>query len=99
MKEIMKDRSVRLYTILQAVFTMGAFITSGTYVTFLQEKGMSLLQVNTVNSAYFLVLFICEIPTGAFADIFGRKQSFLVACVLRGFASVIYGMSQSFWGK
>lgn len=98
MKEIMKEKATRQYILFLSFFTVGAMITSGTYVTFLQEHRMSLFQVNLVNTTYFLTLFLCEIPTGAFADIFGRRRAFITACVLRGLGSLIYGLSQTFWG-
>lgn len=94
----MKEKTVRQYMIFLSLFMMGQMATSAIYVTFLQENGMSLLQVNLINTVFFLTLFICEIPTGAFADIFGRKQSFIIACFLRGLASIIYGMSHTISG-
>jgi MFS family permease len=54
--------------------------------------------VNLVNTVFFLTLFVCEIPTGAFADIFGRKTSFVTACALICSSMLIYGCSHSFLG-
>jgi MFS family permease len=48
--------------------------------------------------SFFLTLFICEIPTGAFADIFGRKKSFVLACVLMCLSMFVYGCSHTFFG-
>ncbi len=98
MQEIMKEKTVRQFILLSSMFTMSHMVTAGIYVTFLQSHGMSLLQVNLINTIYFVTIFICEIPTGAYADIFGRKQSFVMACVLRGMAEWVYGMSSTLWG-
>lgn len=98
MQTTMKVKAVQQYTTFLSLWMMGTMIISATYVTFLQEKGMNLFQVNLVNTCFFLTLFVCEIPTGAFADVFGRKKSFIIACLLHGLGSVIYGMSQTFWG-
>ena len=62
------------------------------------KNGLNLLEVNIVNMAFYLTLFICEIPTGAFADIFGRKTSFILACVLMSVSMFIYGSSHTFIG-
>lgn len=94
----MKERPVQQYNIFLTLFIMGQMVTSAMYVTFLQENGMSLMQVNTINAVFFLTIFICEIPTGAFADIFGRKRSFITACFLKGVGSIVYGMSNNISG-
>jgi MFS family permease len=57
-----------------------------------------LFEINLVNAAFFLTLFICEIPTGAFADIFGRKTSYVLACALICVSMIIYGCSHTFTG-
>jgi MFS family permease len=97
-RNIMKERVVRLYFTLSSLFAIGMMVTTSTYVMFLREHGMSLLQVNLVNSVFFVTLFLCEIPTGAFADIFGRTWAFILACIFRGLGSLIYGLSETFWG-
>ncbi|MCX6716698.1 MAG: MFS transporter [Candidatus Taylorbacteria bacterium] len=62
------------------------------------HNGLNLFQVNLVNAIYFLTLFLCEIPTGAFADIFGRKKSFVTACALMSISMFVYGSSHTFAG-
>jgi MFS family permease len=62
------------------------------------KHGLDLFEVNIVNAMYFLTLFLCEIPTGAFADIFGRKTSFVMACALMGISMFVYGLSDSMAG-
>ncbi len=90
-------------TILQ-YFTMTMLISFGmgsacaVYVTFLTSHGLNLLEVNLVNLVFFSTRFICEIPTGAFADVFGRKVSFVVSCILFSLGMFLYGLSNSFWG-
>lgn len=97
MTKEMKE-TVRHYLLLRGVSTFGMAIFSAVYVTFLMAKGLNLLQVNLVNFVFFTTLFIFEIPTGAFADIFGRKLSFVLSCGLWSLSMLVYGMSHSFWG-
>ncbi len=95
----MQRKIIRQYYVLSGMFSAGGMqIVAATYVTFLLNSGLSLLEVNLVNMAYFLTLFICEIPTGAFADIFGRKTSFVLACALMCVSMCIYGSSGTFSG-
>lgn len=87
------------YYILSGLYnTFGMQIISAIYVSYLIKNGLNLFEVNLVNTCFFLTLFICEIPTGAFADIFGRKVSFVSACALQSISLAVYGMSHSFLG-
>lgn len=65
---------------------------------FLLSQGLDLFQINLVNLVFFITLFLCEIPTGAFADVFGRKTSFVASCVISMFAMLMYAFSRTFWG-
>ncbi len=90
---------IRQYYVLSCLFNVGGLsIVSAIYVDFLIGNGLNLLQVNLANCVFFLTLFACEIPTGAFADIFGRKTSFLVACGLMALSMFVYGLSHTFLG-
>ncbi|MCX6718781.1 MAG: MFS transporter [Candidatus Taylorbacteria bacterium] len=62
------------------------------------KHGLNLFEVNLVNTSFFITLFVCEIPTGAFADIFGRKASFVLACALISVSMFVYGSSSNLWG-
>ena len=97
MTKEMKE-TVRHYLILQATMAFGISFISAFYVTFLMAKGLNLFQVNLVNFAFWTTLFVCEMPTGAFADVFGRKLSFVLSCLLFGLGMVVYGFVNSFWG-
>ncbi|MES2216713.1 MAG: MFS transporter [Patescibacteria group bacterium] len=95
----MQRKIIRQYYILSCLFNAGGMqVIAAIYVTFLLRNGLNLLEVNLVNMVFFLTLFICEIPTGAFADIFGRKTSFVCACALMCLSMFIYGSSHTFAG-
>jgi MFS family permease len=95
----MYKKTLRQYYILSCLFNTGGLqIICAIYVAFLMKNGLNLLQVNLVNAAYFLTMFICEIPTGAFADIFGRKKAFVTACAIMCGSMVVYGLSHTFTG-
>ncbi len=95
----MHKKIIRQYYVLSFLFSvMGVQVISAMYVTFLLKNGLNLFQVNLVNASYFLTLFICEIPTGAFADIFGRKTAFVASCTLMSLGLFVYGSSHTFAG-
>ena len=39
---------------------------------------------------YFVVLFLTDVPTGAFADALGRRRSFVLGAALRVCAFLLY---------
>jgi len=86
------------YYVLTALSCAGHSVICATYVMYLLSHGLDLFQVNMVNFAFFLTLFIAEIPTGAFADVFGRKMSFIVSCILFSFGMLIYALSDTIYG-
>lgn len=95
----MPKKIIRQYYILSFLFSaMGVQVISAIYVSFLLKNGLNLLQVNLVNAVFFLTLFVCEIPTGAFADIFGRKKAFVAASALMSLGMFVYGSSHTFIG-
>jgi MFS family permease len=61
--------------------------TNAIGVIYLGFKGLSLTQIGILESIFHLTSFICEVPTGALADIYGRKLSM----VLGRIASIISG--------
>lgn len=68
---------------------------SATYVLFLLSQGLDLLQVNLVNLAFMTGNFLFEIPTGAYADYFGRKKSVIISNIFIVTAFVTYFFSSS----
>lgn len=62
----------------------------GVYPLFLRARGLNQFQMNSVLAIYFVVMFLTDVPTGAFADALGRRRSFILGCALRTGAFLIY---------
>jgi MFS family permease len=77
---------------------MGIGFHAGIYSNFLRSAGLDELQINLVNVFFFVTLFLFEIPTGIFADVYGRKKSFLISCSLLSVSMLVYSFSETFWG-
>ncbi len=92
-----KKITIQYYVLSGLLSFCGLSLTSAIYATFLMRHGLSLMEVNLVNGMFFAMLFIFEIPTGAYADIFGRKRAVVLACLLLALAKCIYALSTSFW--
>jgi MFS family permease len=59
-----------IYILLQNVD-----LTRGIWMIYLAGKGMSLTQLGLLETIFHITSFAMEVPTGAVADIFGRKAS------------------------
>lgn len=74
-------------------FIMCISLTQGFWLIYLASKGMSLLQLGILEGVFHVTSFIMETPTGAVADLYGRKFSrmlgrlFLIADLLL----ILYG--------
>lgn len=87
-------------TIYYLLLFLSSFATntiSVTYVLFLLSQGLDLLQVNLVNVAFMVGIFIFEIPTGAYADNFGRRKAVIISTALVTLAFATYFLSSTLW--
>ncbi|KKU88394.1 MAG: hypothetical protein UY19_C0030G0001, partial [Candidatus Wolfebacteria bacterium GW2011_GWA2_47_9b] len=85
------------YYLFSGCFTTALSFIFSTYSVFLIAKGFDLLQMNLVNCFFVVGVFCMEIPTGAYADVLGRRNSFIAACFVLSAAMGIYYMADSFW--
>ena len=79
----------RYYTVWLFYMFGGAFMF-GVYPLFLRSRGLTQFEINSVLAMYFTVLFLTDVPTGAFADSVGRRTAFIVGCGLRVVAFMAY---------
>src|SRR5262245_4522745 len=89
-------RTERTYLLVFAGYNLAQFLIAPVYPLFLLRCGLDLFQINVVLAVYLLTVFALEIPTGAFADRYGRRRSFLASCVIRALAYGLYSRAQSF---
>jgi len=74
------NKNTRAYFLF--IFFYNAVVFTPIYVLFEQHRGLNLAQVSMTVSVYYLTFFILEIPTGIFADKYGRKISLMFGAVL-----------------
>ena len=94
----MNAKTIKQYIVLSSISSFGKNAIFATYATFLLGHGLNLFQLNLVNVVFFTTLLIFEIPTGAFADICGRKLSYVISCAMVSVAALIYSASHNFLG-
>lgn len=82
---------------LYAISFLGgvAFFYNSVETLYYRHFGLSFQQIGALLSAGLLAKVILDVPTGAFADIYGKKKSLLVStvCTFLGVACLLWGSS------
>ncbi|MBF4693870.1 MFS transporter [Fusibacter sp. Q10-2] len=73
-------------------------LTRGIWMIYLASKGMSLTQLGLLETIFHLTSFTMEVPTGAVADLLGRKVSRVGGRILALISVSILLLSNHFWG-
>lgn len=60
------------------------------------ERGFSLTQINLLDTPFFLLIVVAEVPTGAIADRFGRRTSLLLGGAFFSVAVFVFGIADNF---
>ena len=67
---------------LYMVTSVGYFqIAGASWVALLALRGFSLLEIGMLESIFHIVSFCFELPSGVFADVFGRKKTLVLSQV------------------
>ena len=77
-------------------FFIGFYIANGTTVLFARELGLSFSRVFTLSAVYMLMFVLFEIPTGALADLIGRKKTIVLGSAALVIAAIASGSAQNF---
>lgn len=75
-----------------------ALVVVPVIVPYWQSRGLSQTQIFLLQSAFGLSMVLFEVPSGWFADRFGRRTSLLVGSVLPPLGFALYAVSPGFAG-
>lgn len=79
-----------------AFFKNFAFFSAVLVPFFTDWGGITLLQIQILQSWFSIWVFILEVPTGAVADKIGRKHSLMLGSFMIAIATLVYGSIPSF---
>lgn len=94
MSTILKRNIYRLYVIKMAKWFS---LIMPVVVLFYQENDLSMTQIFWLKSFYSIGIVAFEIPSGYFADIWGRKKTLIAGTLLTTLGFSFYGFSSHFW--
>lgn len=81
-----------LYMILYSLMFFTPII-----VLFYQANGLSLAQIMILQSAASILFVLLEVPSGYFADIFGRKKALALTGIFAAMAMSVFALSTNFY--
>ncbi|MDA0301651.1 MAG: MFS transporter [Chloroflexi bacterium] len=89
------DRNLRLLYAL-GVFTMAQPGLAIWVIYLLDFRDLTLAQVGLMEAFYWGVKLLLEMPSGAFADRFGRRTTFWVGLVIEGAGVIMFAFASNF---
>lgn len=74
---------------------LGNLSLTGAWVAILASRGYSLVEIGIAETVFHITSLIFEIPSGVFADVFGRKKMLIVSTIMGIIADVIMILSHN----
>lgn len=68
---------------------LGNLSLTGAWVAILAARGYSLVEIGVAETIFHITSLIFEIPSGVFADVFGRKKMLIVSTIMRIIGNII----------
>jgi len=90
-------RTERTYYVVVALWNLPGWFMHPLYPMFLLSRGLDLFEISAIFAIFQISVFLFEVPTGAIADLYGRKVSFLLSCLVRMSAFLLYSVAPGFW--
>jgi MFS family permease len=78
-------------------FTCSFDLSASIWVLYLVSKGLPLWQIGFLEGVFHIVSFLSEIPSGAIADVLGRKRAMIISRISTTIASALMLCTNSFW--
>ena len=95
-KKISKARGqIKKLYLLDGVGAM--MIAGASWVALLAARGYSTVEIGFLESIFHVASMIFEVPSGALADVFGRKKIMVASSVMAIISSLIMVLSDSFF--
>ena len=92
-----KDTARKQIRKLLALDSAGSFMIAGaSWVALLAARGFSTVQIGMAESIFHVASMSFEIPSGAIADVFGRKRTLVAGRVMSVLSAVLMIFSDSF---
>ncbi len=86
------QHNIRIFYIVDALRAL--WFISSIWVLF-ERQYLTMSQITLIEALILGVALVMQLPTGAFADIFGRKKAMIIGCLLYAISIGVYSMSNT----
>lgn len=83
--------------VLYLSLIFGNLSLTGAWVAILSARGYSLVEIGIAETVFHITSLLFEIPSGVFADVFGRKKMLMVGSFMRLMGNIIMICSRNFY--
>ncbi|MES3005530.1 MAG: MFS transporter [Patescibacteria group bacterium] len=90
--------TIRIYIGSVILRSLSGSMVGAIYVKYLLMNGLSLFETSLLNCVFYIALIFLDVPTGAFADVFGRKKSVALSFACAALGQIAYGVSTTISG-
>lgn len=80
----MKNKQIRTYILINALYQFSFGVTSVILGIFLHDQGFSYAQISMYSFVFWIFSFFFEIPSGFIADLFPTNRIMFLSSVTRG---------------
>lgn len=80
-----------------SAFIMNLNMQNSIWVLYLTYCGLNLAEIDIMEGIYHATSIVCEIPSGAVADLLGRKRSMVLSRICTAVSCMVMLCAKSFW--
>ena len=92
-----KQFSINIFYLLNALFFVHLGFIGAIYIVFFYNFGISKLHTNMLSSIFAITVFLFEIPSGAYSDLFGTRKSLLLSGGLLVLSMTLFAFGNNLW--
>ncbi len=92
-----KGLSSNIWKIYASSFIVNFSFFVPIIILFWQANGLSFFQIMLLQAIFSVAVLLLEIPTGFFADVYGRKKTMILSGVFLGAGAFAYSIGTSFY--
>jgi MFS family permease len=93
----MTDLKANLWKIYVYKFISEFYLIVPILIPYYKSNSLSSTQIFTIQAAYALSILILEVPSGYFADVFGRKKTLILGAIFMPVGLAVYAFTGSFF--
>ncbi|HZX44708.1 MAG TPA: MFS transporter, partial [Candidatus Nanoarchaeia archaeon] len=72
-------------------------LTVAIFVLFMLSNNLTMTQVMLIESIFLIMVLSLEVPSGVFADLYGRKTALAISLLCASASFIIFGLGSTFW--